>query len=147
MYPILRLAGHAAGPKRFVWLLEEVIIRVLHRWGVEGRRMDKKPGVWTGDAEPAKLASIGIRVERGVTLHGCALNVEMDLAPFALIQPCGMADIRVTSMAALLQRPLPLQDIKQHVATVFREVFSIAWPIALADRLDSSTFLDSRPHA
>lgn len=148
MYPILRLTQHAAGPRQFVWLLEEVMIRLLKQWGIEGRRIERKPGVWVLlGAEPLKIAAVGVRVERGITLHGCALNVDMDLSPFQLIQPCGDAHGRVTTMAASTGRTASLQDIKQALARHFNEVFSVEWPTTPADHVDRSTFYPSRPHA
>ncbi len=127
VYLILRLAQHATGPRQLVWLLEEVIIRVLKNWKIDGHRIDKKPGVWVMVPEPAKIASIGIRVERGMTLHGFSLNVDMDLTPFRHIHPCGFSNCRVTSMAALLKSTLSVNDIKHELAQIFGTVFSIEW--------------------
>lgn len=129
LYPILRLIHHTAGPRQLVSMLEEVTIRMLNLWGIEGYRIEKQPGVWVFTPEPAKIASIGIRVERGVTLHGMALNVDMDLTPFRLIRPCGIADCRITSMAALRQATVSVDDIKRDLAQMFREIFGVAWPI------------------
>jgi len=126
-YPILRLTQHAAGPRQLVWLLEEIIIRVLNLWKIDGHRIDKKPGVWVMAPEPAKIASIGIRVERGITLHGFALNVDMDLTPFQRIYPCGFSDCLVTSMAALRKTALSINDIKHDLAQMFGTVFALKW--------------------
>ena len=127
VYPILKLAQHATGPKQLVWLLEEVIIRVLNLWKINGHRIGKKPGVWVTVPEPAKIGSIGIRVERGVTLHGFAVNVDMDLTPFQLIRPCGFTDCPVTSMADLRQTALSVNAIKQDLAQMFATVFALEW--------------------
>ncbi len=135
VYPILRLAHHAAGPRQLVWLLEEVIIRVLNLWKVDGYRIDKKPGVWVMAPEPSKIASIGIRVERGITLHGFALNVDMDLTPFQRIHPCGFTNCPVTSMAALLKTTLSVTDIKHDLAQMFGSVFALLWS-ALKENAD-----------
>jgi lipoyl(octanoyl) transferase len=136
VYPILRLAQHAAGPKRLVRLFEDVIIRVLELWGIDGHRIEKKPGIWAMTPQPAKIASIGIRIERGVTLHGFALNVDMDLAPFQQIHPCGFADCLVTSMRKLRGAAISLDKIKQDLARTFGEVFSIEWT-TVAQHADS----------
>jgi lipoate-protein ligase B len=128
-YPILKLAQHATGPRQLVWLLEEVIIRTLNLWRIDGRRIDKKPGVWVTGPEPAKIASIGIRVERGITLHGFALNVDMDLTPFQRIHPCGFTNCLVTSMAAMLKTALSVNAIKQDLAQIFGSVFELEWSI------------------
>ena len=133
VYPILKLAQHAAGPRRLVWLFEEVIIRVLKRWDIAGQRIEKKPGIWAMTPQPAKIASIGIRVEQGITLHGFALNVDMDLAPFQQIRPCGCIDCLVTSMSAQRGAAISLDEIKQDLAQIFGEVFSVAW-MTVTDR-------------
>jgi lipoate-protein ligase B len=128
LYPIVRLGTYAAGPKHFVWLLEEVLIRLLNRWAIEGTRVPQKPGVWVMYPEPAKIASIGVRVEHGVSLHGLALNVDMDLSPFQLIHPCGFSDCRMTSMAALLGGSLSLDTIKSDLGETFSALFAARWP-------------------
>lgn len=127
VYPILRLAQYAAGPKQAVWLLEEVILRLLGQYGIEGCRIDKKPGVWIAGPVPGKIASIGIRIERGVTLHGFALNVDTDLSPFERIHPCGFTDCAVTSMAARLNRPVSVQEVKRALVRIFGTVFGLPW--------------------
>lgn len=125
VYPVLKLDRHAAGPKQLVWLLEEVIIQVLKFWNICGSRIAGKPGVWIMTPEPQKIAFLGIRIEHGVTLHGFALNVDMDLTPFQRIQPCGFLDCHVTSMTALHQRAVPVDDVKQTLAQMFSTVFAL----------------------
>ncbi|MFO0699281.1 MAG: lipoyl(octanoyl) transferase LipB [Nitrospira sp.] len=127
-YPILKLAGHAPGPRQLVWLLEEAMIRVLNRWNITGMRIAKKPGVWVQAAMPEKVGFVGIRIERGVTLHGLALNVDLDLAPFQNIHPCGFADCRVTSMAAVSTSPVSIELVKAELAQVFRIMFDLNQP-------------------
>jgi len=133
VYPILRLAQHAAGPRQLVRLLEEIAIRVLSLWNIDGYRIDKKPGVWVMAPEPAKIASIGLRVERGITLHGLALNVDLDLTPFLRIHPCGLTDCPMTSMAALRQATLPVDTIKRDIAQIFGAVFAVGWPTSTVE--------------
>jgi lipoate-protein ligase B len=132
-YPILKLAQHATGPRQLVWLLEEVIIRVLNLWRIDGRRIDHKPGVWVMAPEPAKIASIGIRIERGVTLHGFALNVDMDLTPFQRIHPCGFVDCPVTSMATRLKTAVSVNDIKHELVRMFGTLLGIEWSMLEED--------------
>lgn len=147
LYPIVRLTDHARGPKQFVWLLEEVILRVLAHWGVRACRLDKCPGVWTDEREPAKVASVGIRVERGVTLHGIALNVEMDLLPFQVIDPCGIARCRVASMAQVTGRAVELSVVKQALAREFGRVFTVQWPVEITATLSPTSFDTTRSNA
>ncbi len=126
-YPILKLNRFCQGPKAYVRMLEEVIIRTLGQLNIAGRRMEKLPGVWVGDERPAKIAAIGTRIERGVTMHGFALNVTVDLWPFSQIVPCGLAGCRVTSVAETLAGPAAMHDIRRCVAEQFARVFGLEW--------------------
>ena len=131
-YPIVRLRQFCAGPKAYVRMLEEVLIRVLAEWGINGYRTDRFVGVWVNDPDdpdgpPAKIAAIGVKIARGVTLHGFALNVTVDLEPFAGIVPCGIDGCRVTSMAKVLRRRVELHDVRQQIARCFGAVFGLDW--------------------
>jgi lipoyl(octanoyl) transferase len=107
-YVMLDLKQRNPDIRRFVAMLEEWIIRTLASFGVEGGRRDERIGVWVrrpdkGDGCEDKIAAIGIRVQRWVTLHGIAINVAPDLTHFSGIVPCGISDARygVTSLADL----------------------------------------------
>ncbi|MGH7236716.1 MAG: lipoyl(octanoyl) transferase LipB [Nitrospiraceae bacterium] len=126
-YPILRLGRFFAGPKAYMRALEEVLIRTLAEWGMTGRRIDKLTGVWVGDRERMKIAALGVRIVRGITMHGFALNVMLDVAPFHRIVPCGIAECRVTSMAEVLGRPLEVSLVRRRLAEVFADLFGLAW--------------------
>jgi lipoyl(octanoyl) transferase len=84
--------------KRLVWLLEQAVIDLLAAHGVAGARRIGAPGVYV---EGAKVAALGLRVRGGCTYHGLALNVNMDLAPFRDIHPCGYAGLAVTQLSDL----------------------------------------------
>ena len=92
LYTLVDLARRGLTVKRFVWLLEQAVIDLVGP-GAERRR--GAPGVYVGGA---KLAALGIRVKRGRAYHGLALNVDMDLAPFAAIDPCGYPGLAVTQL-------------------------------------------------
>lgn len=127
-YPIVRVAQYAAGPKEYVGLLEAVLLRTLARWGIEGHRVRNAPGVWVrSERGEAKIAAIGVRIDRGVALHGFALNVDLDLSPFSLIVPCGLERCRVTSMAELRRSSIPIGEVAEHVADSFSTLFGIVW--------------------
>src|SRR5262245_60220203 len=127
-YPILKLAHFATGPKQYVCLLEQVLIRTLTIWDIEASRLEGKPGLFVrSPAGMAKIASIGVRVDRGITMHGFALNVDMDLARFSCIVPCGLSDSRVTSIAELRGSSVPVSILMCQVADVFGEVFKLEW--------------------
>ena len=127
-YPILTLSHYASGPKAYVQLLEEVLIQTVALSGIIGHRMAHKPGVWaTINRGMAKIASIGVRVEHGVTLHGFALNVNVDLSPFALIVPCGLEGCETTSMAEIMRAPASLPLVVRQIADLFSSVFQLEW--------------------
>lgn len=126
-YPILKLNQFCGGPKVYVRMLEEIIILTLAQWDIAGRRAEKLPGVWVDDERPAKIAAVGTRIERGVTMHGFALNVTVDLAPFARVVPCGIAHCRVTSMAEMLEDPIDLAEVRRCMAERFADVFGLEW--------------------
>jgi lipoyl(octanoyl) transferase len=123
-YPILGLNRFCAGPKAYMRLLEEVLIRTLAVWRLDGHRRDKLTGVWVGDE---KIAAMGVRIIRGVTMHGFSLNVTMDLSPFEQITPCGIPNCRVTSMAHVLGVAVPVATVRARVAQVFAELFDLEW--------------------
>lgn len=127
-YPILKLSQYCSGPKQYVRKLEEVVIHTLARWGIEGYRVEKTPGVWVRrhDAD-AKIAAIGVRIDHGVTLHGFALNVDLDLSPFSHIVPCGLTACPITSMAEIRQSPLSISTVAQQVAHEFAQTFNVQW--------------------
>lgn len=119
-YPILSLARHRLDIRRYFHKLEEFLIRVLERYGIEGWRDEEFPGVWAG-AE--KVAALGVGVSKWVTFHGFALNVNTDLSYFNMIVPCGIAHKRVTSMAKILGREVDENDVMQAVEEEFLAEF------------------------
>jgi lipoyl(octanoyl) transferase len=93
LYALIDLAGRGIKVKRYVWLLEQAVIDL-----VGGERRPGAPGVYV---KGAKIAALGIRVVRGRAYHGLSLNVDMDLAPFAAIDPCGYPGLKVTQLKDL----------------------------------------------
>jgi lipoyl(octanoyl) transferase len=127
-YPILKLSQYCSGPKEYVRKLEEVLIHTLLRWGIEGYRLEKKPGVWVrGNHADAKIAAIGVRIDHGVTIHGFALNVDLDLSPFSHITPCGLTECHITSVAEVRQSALSSAVVAQQIAQEFARIFNIQW--------------------
>ncbi len=124
VYPVVdlrRLWGDADVP-RYVRTLEAVIGEALAHYGIDAARREGKPGVWVGDD---KIAAIGVRVSRGVTMHGFALNVTTDLAYFDLIVPCGIRDGGVTSMERLLGRPVELDPVADRLVGGLSRAFGL----------------------
>ena len=119
-YPIVSIRQWGGGPLRYVRMLEEVLVATAADFGLRAERGERPTGVWVGDA---KLAAIGVKISRGVTTHGLALNVDPDLSYFDRIVPCGMPGLRVTSMSRLASRPLSVERVAQVLATRFSEIF------------------------
>jgi lipoyl(octanoyl) transferase len=110
-YPILRLAK----PTELVGFVREIegaLIDTCKEFGLNVQRIKGRSGVWTcNENNPKKIAAIGIRVAKGTTMHGFALNVNPDLGAFTQIIPCGIADAEVTSMAQELEREITSQEV------------------------------------
>lgn len=110
-YPIVRLAkpSELVG---FVREIESALIATCLELGLAGTRVEGRSGVWIVDSKgERKIAAIGIRVARGVTMHGFALNVEPDLSAFEAIIPCGIEDATVTSLAIELGRSISVDEV------------------------------------
>lgn len=118
-YPIIRLADHRLSVSGYVHLLESVIIAALEKFKVPANVDPAAVGVWTHTAacSPAKVCAIGVRIRRGVTLHGLALNVTTDLKFFDLIVPCGLQNRPVTSLEQLLPDNVPSMQTVKTVVT------------------------------
>jgi lipoyl(octanoyl) transferase len=99
LYLLVDLRRRQLGVRDLVTLIECSIVQLLAEYGIAAASRPAAPGVYVADE---KIASLGLRVRRGCSYHGLALNVDMDLEPFGRINPCGYADLRVTSMAKLL---------------------------------------------
>ena len=119
-YPILHLGEARLRVLEYIDALEETLIRAVATFGVEVGRDTRNRGVWVGNA---KLAALGIRVSRQVTMHGFALNVSPRMADYSGIVACGLQDADVTSLALLLDETPDMSDVKRRVETSFREVF------------------------
>jgi lipoate-protein ligase B len=108
--------------------LEEVLIRTLSRWEIEGYRLEGKPGVWVRwNRTDAKIAAVGVRLDHGVTIHGFALNVDLDLTPFSYIMPCGLEECHITSMAEIQQAAVSSSVVAHHVGLEFSRIFNVHW--------------------
>lgn len=119
-YPILNLRERRLGVRGHVEALERAIVGVAADFGVTAAPRSGCVGVWTGRG---KLASIGVRVAAGVTMHGAALNVDPDLSSFALINPCGMKGGAATSIAAESGRRIPLAEVAEKFEDRFAAEF------------------------
>ena len=121
-YPILDLHHHYLDVHRFLRDLEEVIIQTLSDYKIAASRVEGLTGVWV---DGAKVAAIGVKVTRWITMHGFAFNVNTDLSYFGNIIPCGITDKPVTSMEKLLGGQLDYAEVQDIVCEKFGEVFGI----------------------
>lgn len=123
-YPILNLGEGRANVLWYVKSLEEVLLRTLSSYGIEGHTDRKNRGVWVGSE---KVAAIGVRIARAITMHGFALNVCVDLGDYSGIIPCGISDKGVTSLDKLVEN-VTFDDVKRRVVESFKDVFSYESP-------------------
>ncbi|MEL6471948.1 MAG: lipoyl(octanoyl) transferase LipB [Cyanobacteria bacterium J06623_4] len=122
-YPILNLRHYRQDLHWYLRQLEEVLIRTLGRYGLKAERMAGLTGVWIGNR---KVAAIGIKVSRWITMHGFALNVCPDLSGFEQIVPCGIADKSVGSMAQFLPEDVTVTAVREVLIGEFEQVFGLS---------------------
>ena len=124
-YPILDLERVGIGLKKYIFLLEEAIIRLLAAYGLIAMRMEGATGVWLDAGHPAtarKICAIGVRSSRHVTMHGFALNVNTDLQYFTYINPCGFDTKGVTSMEKELGDRMDVESVKLQLKEILMEL-------------------------
>ena len=141
-YPIIRLGDRGLLVRPLVEALEAAMIETCNHLGVQAFRREGHPGCWVeGDRgrPPRKIGALGLRIERGVSYHGIALNVDPDLRDFELIDPCGMPGLVSTSIAEELGRSAepPTTAAVERAGTIFAEAFAaaIGAPLAWVDAL------------
>ena len=122
VYPIIDLKNWEKDIHRYIHCLEEVVIRTLASLSIEAQRDENHVGVWVGDE---KIAAIGVRIKKWITMHGLALNVNPDLEHFSYINPCGILDKGVTSITRLLSREVPMESVVRELVKQFSDVFDI----------------------
>ena len=121
LYPVIDLESHTLGVKKYINLLEEAVILLLKDYGIKGERIEGATGVWIGKGSEneRKICAIGVKISRGVTMHGLALNVNTDLKAFSYINPCGFVNKGVTSMKEELKCEINLSNIKKKIIEIF----------------------------
>jgi lipoyl(octanoyl) transferase len=112
VYPLLDLARLGLGVRALVEGIERAIVATVAQWGIQAHGKRDAPGVYVG---PRKIASIGLRIRRGRSFHGLALNVAMDLAPFARINPCGYEGLQMTQLSEL-GGPVGVREVSEALA-------------------------------
>jgi len=126
-YPILDLENFFTDIHKYLRFLEEAIILTIAEYGLKGERSDGETGVWLGVGTPfaRKICAMGIRTSRWVTMHGFALNVNVNLGYFDNIIPCGIKGKAVTSMQAELGKELNEVEVKQKILKHFKNLFGV----------------------
>ena len=124
-YPIFDLEKFKTDINWYLRTMEEVMIRVLADYGIEGGRITKETGVWlgVGSMNPRKICAFGVKASRWVTMHGFAFNVNTDLSYFNHIIPCGIADKGVTSLEKELGHGVDMEEVKGKLRKYFAELF------------------------
>jgi lipoate-protein ligase B len=119
-YPIFNLRYYKKDVKWYVQSLEEILIRTLNEYKIKAEMIPKLIGVWVNSK---KIASIGVRIRKWITSHGFALNVNNDLTPFSYMIPCGIKDVKLTSMKEILNREVNVGNLKEIIIEKFKEIF------------------------
>ncbi|MBF0229954.1 MAG: lipoyl(octanoyl) transferase LipB [Desulfamplus sp.] len=134
LYPIINLEKRKIGVSDFVYTLEELMIKSAKDFGVTAIRDSKNHGVWVKDGKGAiksKLGSIGLSIKHGISFHGLALNVNLDLTPFSWINPCGMADVSMTSLENEIKKSgdregiIYMKDVKEIILYHLKKIIGI----------------------
>lgn len=125
-YPIFNLAHFDIGVREYVELVEECVIDCISNYGLKGERLEGASGVWLDvkGNNPRKICAIGIKVSRGVTMHGFAFNINTDLSYFENIIPCGIDDKGVTSLEKEVGEKMDFKVVQQQLLECFRTRFN-----------------------
>ena len=119
-YPIINLKKKKIGVKNYISMIEKLISNILIDYNLEPQILKEETGVWV---QNKKIASIGIHVTRGVTMHGLAINVNTDLSYFDNIISCGIQGVKMTSLDKELGKKIRMNDIKKSLITHFNQIF------------------------
>ena len=112
VYCLIDIKRLGIGVKKMVSLIEQSIIDLLEDYSISSHKISGAPGVYV---DGSKIAALGLKVRHGRTYHGLSLNIDMDLSPYKLINPCGFKDLNVTQMSNLTDNTLELSKIKKQL--------------------------------
>ena len=113
IYCLIDIKRLGIGIKKMVSMIEQSIIELLSSYDITAHTLKGAPGVYVNDS---KIAALGLKVKHGRTYHGLSLNIDMDLSPYTLINPCGYGDLKVTQMRNLTDNILSISDIKNKLS-------------------------------
>ena len=121
IYCMIDIKRLGIGIKKMVSLIEQSIIDLLADYSIEAHKVSGAPGVYV---DGSKIAALGLKVKQGRTYHGLSLNIDMDLTPYKLINPCGYSDLNVTQMSNLTDNALNIYDIKLNLSNYLKNYVS-----------------------
>lgn len=130
VYPLLTLDSYQVGIRSLVTLLETSMINTLAEFDITASAKPDAPGVYVGDS---KIGSIGLRIKNGRCYHGLALNVNMDLAPFSGINPCGYAQLKMTQMSDLHSSNISIDQVSPVLENAIQSLLSAQMSAALSN--------------
>ena len=113
IYCLIDIKRLGIGIKKIVSIIEQSLIEFLSTYDIKAHTLTGAPGVYVNGS---KIAALGLKVKQGRTYHGLSLNIDMDLAPYKLINPCGYSDLKVTQMCNLTDNMLSISDIQQELS-------------------------------
>lgn len=122
VYLLLDIARKGMGPRTLVTAIEQALVDALSGWDITASARADAPGVYV---DTRKIASLGLRIKQGRSFHGLALNVDMDLTPFARINPCGYAGMEMTQMCAETQHSFVFSDVSRRLQDALCEHLSL----------------------
>lgn len=133
LYTLIDLKRKSIGVKALVSQLEQLIIDLLASFDIKAQRREGAPGVYV---DQAKISALGLRVRKGASYHGLALNLSMDLSPFKQINPCGYAGMAVVNLADLVPFPVDRQVIEQKLLLLLQQSFDYQELVFKYDSID-----------
>jgi lipoyl(octanoyl) transferase len=113
IYCLIDIKRLGIGIKKMVSIIEQSLIELLSSYDITAHTLKGAPGVYVNDS---KIAALGLKVKQGRTYHGLSLNIDMDLSPYTLINPCGYSDLKVTQMRNITDNILSISDIKHELS-------------------------------
>jgi lipoate-protein ligase B len=134
-YPVIHLQRNGLKVVEYVEKLEQAMIQTVSRWGIDAGRNALNRGVWVGKR---KLGSIGIAVKRGISFHGFALNVDLSLEPYTWINPCGLQNVSMTSMALETTQEISTVRVRKTMREQMASIFKIDWESMTFAELDNT---------
>lgn len=142
-YPVINLNNWQRDSHKYLRALEDVIIKTCEDYNLNAKRVPKFTGVWIDDR---KIAAIGIKISRWITMHGFAFNVNTDLSLFKGIVPCGIKDKAVTSLQKELGKEFDINEVKEKLLFHFKDVFNYDKIVRLTDKQkENKEILSFRP--